>query len=57
MDTTMPKGARDERAAAGLNRRQLNKDQLTDLQEKALSQDKETEAKANTRDEQEMKWR
>ena len=46
MDTTMPKGARDERAAAGLNRRQLDKDQLTDLQEKALSHDKETERRS-----------
>ena len=57
MDTATPKGARDEKDAAGLKRRHLNKDQLTDLQEKALSQDEETENGTNTRDEQEMKWR
>ena len=57
MVPALPKGARDEKDAAGLKRRQLNKDQLTDLQEKVLSRDEETEDGTSARDEQEMKWR
>ena len=44
-------------ASARLGRRQLDNAPIINRQEKALSQDEETESGTDTRAEQEMKWR